>query len=83
MSEARLAANAPLEPYAWPIPSLSAADVGCAVAGGTDIAIESSDLVAAVPRDLADIARYRCDSCPGTSYFTTMYEGRGPSVRAL
>ncbi|HEX9078586.1 MAG TPA: heavy metal translocating P-type ATPase, partial [Desulfuromonadaceae bacterium] len=30
-------------------PALSAADVGCAVAGGTDIALESSDLVLAKP----------------------------------
>jgi len=30
-------------------PALSAADVGCAVAGGTDIAIETSDLVLAKP----------------------------------
>jgi hypothetical protein len=28
-------------------------------------------------------AAYRCDDCPGTSYFRTVYEGRGPSVRAL
>lgn len=28
-------------------------------------------------------ARYRCNTCPGTSYFRTMYEGRGPSVKAL
>lgn len=28
-------------------------------------------------------ARYRCDSCPGTSYFRTVYEGRGPAVRTL
>lgn len=28
-------------------------------------------------------ARYRCDDCPGTSYFRTLYEGRGPAVRAL
>jgi hypothetical protein len=28
-------------------------------------------------------ARYRCDDCPGTSYFRTVYEGRGPAVRAL
>lgn len=28
-------------------------------------------------------ARYRCDACPGTSYFRTTYEGRGPAVRAL
>lgn len=28
-------------------------------------------------------ARYRCDDCPGTSYFRTTYEGRGPAVRAL
>lgn len=27
--------------------------------------------------------RYRCDACPGTSYFRTVYEGRGPAVRAL
>lgn len=27
--------------------------------------------------------RYRCDDCPGTSYFKTTYEKRGPSVRAL
>lgn len=27
--------------------------------------------------------RYRCNDCPGTSYFRTMYESRGPSVRAL
>ncbi|WP_239028053.1 heavy metal translocating P-type ATPase [Geomonas subterranea] len=30
-------------------PALSAADVGCAVAGGTDIALETSDLVLAKP----------------------------------
>jgi hypothetical protein len=28
-------------------------------------------------------AAYRCDDCPGTSHFRTVYEGRGPSVRAL
>lgn len=28
-------------------------------------------------------AAYRCDSCVGTSYFRTVYEGRGPTVRAL
>lgn len=28
-------------------------------------------------------ARYRCNTCPGTSYFRTTYEGRGPAVRAL
>lgn len=28
-------------------------------------------------------ARYRCDTCPGTSYFRTVYEGRGPAVKAL
>jgi hypothetical protein len=28
-------------------------------------------------------AAYRCDDCPGTSYFRTVYEGRGPTVRAL
>lgn len=27
--------------------------------------------------------RYRCDACIGTSYFTSVYQGRGPSVRAL
>jgi hypothetical protein len=27
--------------------------------------------------------RYRCDSCPKTSYFKATYEKRGPSVRAL
>lgn len=27
--------------------------------------------------------RHRCDACIGTSYFTTTYQGRGPSVRAL
>lgn len=26
---------------------------------------------------------YRCDACPRTSYFRTVYEGRGPMVRAL
>jgi len=36
-------------------PALSAADVGCAVAGGTDIAIETSDLVLAKP-DLGRLA---------------------------
>jgi P-type Cu2+ transporter len=36
-------------------PALSAADVGCAVAGGTDIAIETSDLVLAKP-DLSRLA---------------------------
>lgn len=28
-------------------------------------------------------AAYRCDDCVGTSHFRTIYEGRGPSVRAL
>lgn len=28
-------------------------------------------------------ARFRCDDCPGTSYFRTVYEGRGPAVRTL
>lgn len=28
-------------------------------------------------------AAYRCDDCVGTSYFRTVYEGRGPTVRAL
>lgn len=28
-------------------------------------------------------AAYRCNDCPGTSHFRTLYEGRGPSVRAL
>ncbi|KAF0216318.1 MAG: Cu2+-exporting [Geobacteraceae bacterium] len=36
-------------------PALSSADVGCAVAGGTDIAVESSDLVLASP-DLARLS---------------------------
>jgi len=36
-------------------PALSAADVGCAVAGGTDIAIETSDLVLVKP-DLRRLA---------------------------
>jgi P-type Cu2+ transporter len=36
-------------------PALSAADIGCAVAGGTDIAIETSDLVL-VKQDLARLA---------------------------
>jgi P-type Cu2+ transporter len=36
-------------------PALSAADIGCAVAGGTDIAIETSDLVLVKP-DLARLA---------------------------
>ena len=36
-------------------PALSAADVGCAVAGGTDIAIETSDLVLVRP-ELAGLA---------------------------
>jgi hypothetical protein len=27
--------------------------------------------------------RYRCDACIGTSYFRSVYEGRGPAVRAL
>jgi P-type Cu2+ transporter len=36
-------------------PALSAADIGCAVAGGTDIAIETSDLVLVRP-DLARLA---------------------------
>jgi len=36
-------------------PALSAADVGCAVAGGTDIAMETSDLVLAKP-DLERLA---------------------------
>ena len=36
-------------------PALSAADVGCAVSGGTDIAIETSDLVLVRP-DLARLA---------------------------
>jgi P-type Cu2+ transporter len=36
-------------------PALSAADVGCAVAGGTDIAIDTSDLVLVKP-DLARLA---------------------------
>jgi P-type Cu2+ transporter len=36
-------------------PALSAADVGCAVAGGTDIAIETSDLVLVKP-DLERLA---------------------------
>jgi P-type Cu2+ transporter len=36
-------------------PALSAADVGCAVAGGTDIAIETSELVLVKP-DLARLA---------------------------
>ena len=36
-------------------PALSAADIGCAVAGGTDIAIETSDLVLVQP-DLARLA---------------------------
>lgn len=27
--------------------------------------------------------RWRCDTCPGTSYFKTTLERRGPSVRAL
>jgi Cu2+-exporting ATPase len=37
-------------------PALSAADVGCAVAGGTDIAIETSDLVLVKP-DLRRLAQ--------------------------
>ncbi|WP_085811964.1 heavy metal translocating P-type ATPase [Geoanaerobacter pelophilus] len=37
-------------------PALSAADVGCAVAGGTDIAMETSDLVLAKP-DLERLAQ--------------------------
>ncbi len=28
-------------------------------------------------------ARYVCNACPGTSYFRTTYEGRGPSVKAI
>lgn len=27
--------------------------------------------------------RFRCDACPGTSYFKATFERRGPSVRAL
>ncbi|MBJ6724115.1 heavy metal translocating P-type ATPase [Geomesophilobacter sediminis] len=37
-------------------PALSAADVGCAVAGGTDIAVESSELILVKP-DLERLAR--------------------------
>lgn len=28
-------------------------------------------------------ARYRCNTCPGTSHFRAMYEGRGPSIKAI
>jgi len=43
-------------------PALSAADVGCAVAGGTDIAIETSDLVLVKP-DLARLVRAHQLAC--------------------